>query len=278
LKTRSGTASQFAPGKAAFVSQHFGTVTCSTWRCSTTGRAFLPRGLPAVAARAASASPTRAREAVEKIADLKPDLVFLDVQMPELDGFGVLEVTAPENMPAVVFVTAYDAFAIRAFDAHALDYLLKPLDRDRFHRAASRAVAHVRQRQQGELDQRLRALLNDIRPEPKYIDRLVVRSGPRIMFVKVDEIDWIDAEGNYLRLHIGKRSHLLRETMNTLEAKLNPQEFMRIHRSAIVRIARIKELESIFQGEYVVTLHDGTKLTSSRGYREALQQLMDRSS
>ena len=218
------------------------------------------------------------REAVEAIASLKPDLVFLDIQMPELDGFGVLAATVPEHMPAVVFVTAYDAFAIRAFDAHALDYLLKPFDRERFQRAAGRAVAHVRQRKNGELDQRLRALLDDIRPEPKYIDRLVVRSGPRVVFVKVDEIDWIDAEGNYLRLHIGKRSHLLRETMSTMEAKLNPREFMRIHRSTIVRIDRIKELESVFQGEYLVTLHDGTKLTSSRGYREALQQLMNQSS
>jgi two-component system, LytTR family, response regulator len=212
--------------------------------------------------------------AVVAIETLRPDLVFLDVQMPELDGFGVVEAVAQEHMPAVIFVTAYDQFALRAFEAHALDYLLKPFDQERFRKALQRARATIEKKRDGQIDQRIRDLLSGLRPRSEYLERIVVRTGSRILFLRVDEIDWMDAEGNYIRLHVGKKSHLVRETMAAMEAKLDPDRFLRIHRSTIVNIDRIKELESMFQGEYVVILADGTKLTSSRGYRDRLRDLL----
>jgi two-component system, LytTR family, response regulator len=218
------------------------------------------------------------QEAVAAIESLAPDLVFLDVQMPELDGFGVVEAVGPEQMPAVIFVTAYDQFALRAFEAHALDYLLKPFDQERFGRALHRARSAIEKQRNGELDQRLRDLLGGLQPRSEYLERIVVRTGARILFLRVDEIDWMDAEGNYIRLHSGKRSHLIRETMSGIETKLDPARFIRIHRSTIVNIDRIKELESLFQGEYVVILNDGTKLTSSRGYRDRLRELLESAS
>jgi two-component system, LytTR family, response regulator len=218
------------------------------------------------------------REAVEEIEALSPDLVFLDVQMPELDGFGVVEAVGPAQMPKVIFVTAYDQFALRAFEAHALDYLLKPFDQDRFHKALQRARGSIHQQENGELDQRLLDLLGTLRPKSEYLERIVVRTGARIIFLRVDEVDWMDAEGNYIRLHVGKKSHLIRETMSGIESKLDPARFIRIHRSTIVNIDRIKEMESLFQGEFVVILQDGTKLTSSRGYRDRLRDLLASSS
>jgi two-component system, LytTR family, response regulator len=218
------------------------------------------------------------REAVEAIEAAKPDILFLDIQMPELDGFAVLEAVGAERMPAVVFVTAYDQYALRAFESHALDYLLKPYDQERFQRALQRARAQVRRERSGELDERLRSLLGSLGSRSGYLERIVVRTGARLVFLRVDEIDWMDAEGNYIRLHVGKRSHLLRETMASMESKLDPARFMRIHRSTIVNIDRIKELESLFQGEYVVILQDGTKLTSSRGYRDRLRELLESAS
>ncbi len=218
------------------------------------------------------------REAVAAIESTTPDLVFLDVQMPEVDGFGVIEAVGAERMPTVIFVTAYDQFALRAFEAHALDYILKPFDSERFHRALERARRSVERQKEDDLSERLRGLLEELRPKAKYLDRLVVRSGARITFLRTDEVDWIDAEGNYARLHVGKKSYLLRETMSGIEAKLDPERFIRIHRSTIVNVERIKSLETLFQGEYVVHLEDGTKLTSSRGYRDRLHALMEASS
>lgn len=159
----------------------------------------------------------RAVTAIEKE---RPDLVFLDVQMPEAGGFEVLEAVGAERMPAVIFVTAYDKYALRAFEVHALDYLLKPFDRQRFREALERARAHIRRAQAGELHQRLLALLGDVRPAQARRERLVVREGGRIFFLRVEEIDWVEAAGNYVRLHAGKRSHLLRETLAGLEEQV----------------------------------------------------------
>ncbi|MGH7595280.1 MAG: LytR/AlgR family response regulator transcription factor [bacterium] len=213
-------------------------------------------------------------EAVGAIQRDKPDLLFLDVQMPELDGFDVLQMIGAERMPAIIFVTAYDQYALRAFDVHALDYLLKPFDRERFQKALQRARLQIQQAQDGDLTQRLLAFLENLQPERKWLERLVIKSGGRVFFLKVEEIDWIEAAGNYVRLHAGRESHLLRETIKNLETQLDPKKFLRINRSTIVRIDRIKELQSWFNGEYAITLQDGARLTSSRGYREKLDALL----
>jgi two-component system LytT family response regulator len=214
------------------------------------------------------------REAVEAIQNQAPDLVFLDVQMPELDGFGVLEALGGERLPVVIFVTAYDKFALKAFDVHAVDYLLKPFDRERFQKALERARSHLRTRQSGELNQRLTALLDDLRPQAKKTNRLVIKAEGRVLLLKTDDIDWIEAADNYVNLHVGNESHLFRETMTALEAKLPPDKFIRIGRSAIVNVERIKELQPMFHGEYTVILRNGTRLTLSRNYREKLEQLL----
>ncbi len=216
--------------------------------------------------------------AVQAIRQQSPDLVFLDVQMPELDGFGVVEEVGREQMPAVIFVTAHDQFALKAFEVHAVDYLLKPFDKERFKTALRRAMDHVRRRQTGDLSQQLSALLADVRPESKakYLDRLAIKSSGRVVFVKVDDIDWIEAADNYVSLHVGQEEHLHRETMSTIEAQLSPAKFMRISRSAIVNMDRIKELQPLFHGEYAVILRQGTRLTLSRSYRDKLDQLMGR--
>lgn len=212
------------------------------------------------------------QQAVSAIAQHQPDLVFLDVQMPACDGFGVIEKVGPDKMPAVVFVTAYDEYAVRAFEVHAIDYLLKPFARERFQQTLQHARRHVERRRAGDLGQRLMALVQDIKPEPQRLDRLVVKSGGRVFFLKTEDIVWIEAAGNYVRLHLGEDSHLFRETMNGVEARLDPRRFVRIHRSRIVNSDRIKELQPWFNGEYVVVLHNGTRLTLSRGYREKLQE------
>jgi two-component system LytT family response regulator len=217
------------------------------------------------------------RTAVSRIRALDPDLVFLDVNMPELNGFGVIEEIGIDAMPPVIFVTAYDQFAVQAFDAHALDYLLKPFDTERFHAALDRARQALRRQHAGSLDRRLSDLLEDLR-KPHYLERLAVKSGGKILFIRTEDIEWIGAEGNYARLHTGERSHLMRETMTSLETKLDPGRFLRIHRSTIVNADAIAELEPLFQGDYVVVLRNGTRLTSSRGYRANLQEFMNRAS
>ena len=215
------------------------------------------------------------RKAVAAILKLEPDLVFLDVQMPGLDGFGVLEALPPESIPAVIFVTAYDQYALRAFDAQALDYLLKPFDRERFQKALARAREQLRKRQAGTLEPRLLALLEQLEERKPYLERLVIKSAGRVYFLRTSEVDWIEAEGNYVRLHTGKEAHLLRETMNHLETRLDPQRFLRIHRSTIVNIERIKELHPWFKGEHVVILRDGARLTLGRAYRDRLKRIAD---
>jgi len=211
--------------------------------------------------------------AVAAIREQQPDLLFLDVCMPDLDGFGVLEAMGQDRPPGVIFVTAYDKYALRAFEVHALDYLLKPFDRERFQRALERARAQISQAQTAEVNEQLRVLLEESRPGKKYLDRLVIKSPSRVFFLRVEEIDWIEAAANYLRLHVGPEAHLLRETMNSLEGRLDPGKFLRIHRSTIVNIERIRELQPWFHGDYIVLLRDGTKLTLSRSYRQKLQEL-----
>jgi two-component system LytT family response regulator len=214
---------------------------------------------------------------VAAIQQLSPDLVFLDVQMPGATGFDVVQAVRPDRMPIVVFVTAYDKYALKAFDVHALDYLLKPFDRDRFQKALQRAREQVERQQTGDLGRRLLALVHDLKPANQRLDRLVIKSGGRVFFLRTDEIDWIEAAGNYVRLHLGSDSHLFRETMTALEGRLDPQRFFRIHRSRIVNIERVQELQPWFNGEYAVLLRNGTKLTLSRGYREKLQERLGRS-
>lgn len=216
-------------------------------------------------------------EAVPATQRLKPDLLFLDVQMPELDGFRVVNQIAAARMPAVIFVTAYDQYALRAFEVHALDYLLKPFDRERFQKALQRARLLIEQTRNGEVNERLLLLLEDLRAGKPWLERLVIKSGGRIFFLKTAEIDWIEAAGNYVRLHVERETHLLRETIKNLESQLDPKKFLRINRSTLVRIDHIKELQSWFNGEYAVILQDGTQLTSSRGYREQLDTLLGKS-
>ncbi len=214
------------------------------------------------------------KTAVSAIRQHQPDLVFLDVNMPERTGFEVIEAIGADAMPPVIFVTAYDHFAVQAFDAHALDYVLKPFDEERFRTAVERARDAILRRNGGPLDARLNDLIAGLRKQQRYLERLAVKSGGKIIFLRADEISWIAAEGNYARLHVGKKSYLMRETMTGLEAKLDPNRFLRIHRSTIVATDAIAELEPLFQGDYVVVLRDGTRLTSSRGYRQNLQDFM----
>jgi len=215
-----------------------------------------------------------ADEARRLIAEERPDLVFLDVQMPGEDGFELLESLPAGAAPEVVFVTAYDQHALRAFEVNALDYLLKPFDRERLRLALERAREALARRSPAALDEQLRLMLQELRGEQPHLSRFVIRSVGRIVFVTAADVDWIEASGNYVRLHIGKESHLLRETMSSLETRLDPRVFARIHRSAIVNIERIRELHHIFHGDYSVLLKDGTRLTLSRGYREQFERLV----
>lgn len=213
-------------------------------------------------------------EAVKKIETEDPDLVFLDVQMPGLDGFGVLESIGIDRLPAVVFVTAYDQFALRAFEAHALDYLLKPFEAERFAKALDRVRSQLRVQTNNAFDERLRNLLASLGAKENYLERMVARTNGKILIIRVQDVDWIEAAANYVRVHIGQKQFLVRETMTNLETRLDPEKFLRIHRSIIVRKDRIKELEPLFQGDYSVVLNDGTRLTSSRGYREKIQSFL----
>ena len=213
---------------------------------------------------------------IDAIRRSKPDLVFLDVQMPGANGFDVVSALGEEELPLFVFVTAFDTYALKAFDVHALDYLLKPFDRDRFLQALARARQQLERPSNSDLRSRLLALVRDLEPAPQRLERFVIKSGGRVFFVRADEIDWIEAAGNYVKLHVGTETHLLRETMNAVEAQLPRETFYRIHRCHIVNIERVKELQPWFNGEYVVFLRTGARLTLSRGYREKLQDRIGR--
>lgn len=220
-------------------------------------------------------------EAADLIRREKPDLAFLDVQMPGCDGFETLTKIEPEATPAVVFVTAYDEHALRAFEVNAVDYLLKPYDDIRFSAALQRAKDEVRRRQADSVNARLTQLLdylqqngNAAKKDENPGDRILVKSSGEIFFLKAEEIDWIEAEGDYMKFHVSGRTHLMRETMARLEARLDPKRFIRIHRSTIVNIDRLRKLSPSFAGEYAVILHDGTKLKLSRGYHERIATLL----
>ena len=232
------------------------------------------------------------REATAALRELEPDLVFLDIQMPEMDGFAVIEEIGAEAMPVVVFVTAYDQYALKAFEVAALDYLLKPYDDERFAAALARAKQQVRQGVVGDLSRRLITLLEN-QSEPRatrggsrrgvagdgasrYLERVMIKTGGRVIFLKVDEIDWIEAEGDYVKIHVRDRWHLLRDTMKCLEKELDPKRFARTHRSTIVNLDRIKELHPYFHGDYVILLHNGTEIKLSRSRRRQLEARLGR--
>jgi len=208
----------------------------------------------------------------------KPDLLMLDVQMPELDGFAVLNQVPPESLPIIIFTTAFDCHAVRAFEANALDYLLKPFDQERLHQAVNRARAELMKADDREATHRL---LNFISQNANWQSlsgrRLVIRSGGRVIFLGLDEIDYVEAAANYVKINVGKQSYLLRKGIGEIAEKLDPALFVRIHRSAIVNVRRIKELQPVNSGEYIVVLKDGKELSCSRGYRAGLQELVETS-
>jgi len=227
-------------------------------------------------------------QAVAALSAHQLDLVLLDVQMPDLSGLEVVAAHGADRMPAVIFVTAYDAYAVRAFEVHALDYLLKPITVERFHAAFTRAREHLERVSSAHAGRRLRAVLAQLlageqtlaasgaagasAPPPlKFADRLMVKSDGRVFFVRVSDVDWFEAEGNYVRIHVGKTTHLIRETITAVDASLDPAQFARIHRGTIVNLDRIRELQPWFAGDYVVILKDGVQLKLTRTYREQLQ-------
>jgi two-component system, LytTR family, response regulator len=213
-------------------------------------------------------------DAVEAIQRNHPDLLFLDVQMPGLDGFGVIEQLEGGHMPSIVFVTAYDEYALQAFEVHALDYLLKPFNRTRFQKTMRRAREHVLGPANGGFNRQIVSLLESLRSGRKHLDRIVIRTAGRVVFLPTDEIDWIEAAGNYVKIYAGKDHHILRETLKNLEQRLDPNDFVRVHRSTIVNVRRIRELQPLFHGDYVAILNDGTRITCSRSFSPRLDALL----
>lgn len=205
----------------------------------------------------------------------KPDLLLLDIQMPDLNGFQVLEQIPPELMPSVVFTTAFDQYAIRAFETDALDYLLKPFNQERLHRAIERVKTDILKSHEDGVKARILDLLRRTKPEAAQLRRLVIRTAGRVVFLNLDEVDWIEAAANYVKLHVGKDSFLLREGIGHIAAKLDPERFVRIHRSSIVNVSRIRELQPCDSGEYIAVLRDGKELSCSRGCRPQLLRLID---
>ena len=209
--------------------------------------------------------------AVAAIRKLAPDLLFLDVQMPGGDGFDVLRQLDRERMPVVIFVTAYDRHALKAFEVHALDYLLKPFKQSRFKETLQRARAALDGRRPGTT--RLLELLEQLKPVRGHLTRIAVKSGDRTLFVKTDQVEYAEAAGNYVVLHSGKEHHVIRETLTALEEKLDPKQFVRISRSMLVNIDQIREVQPLFKGEHVVLLRNGKQLPLTRGVRE-LEELL----
>lgn len=219
------------------------------------------------------------RQALESILQEKPDLVLLDMQMPGLTGLEVCDaLKTAEKMPLIIFVTAFDQYALKAFEVHAIDYLLKPFDRQRFTDTLRHAREQLRRTPAADADSRFAALLEQLRSEAKPADRLVFKQDGRVIFLRTELIDWIEADGNYVRLHAGTETHYFRESMAALEAQLPAAQFMRISRSVIVNLDRVKELQPLFYGDYVAILHDGSRLNLSRHYRHRLEHLLARRS
>ena len=213
-------------------------------------------------------------DAVQVVREHRPDLLFLDVQMPGLDGFGALEQLSADELPSVVFVTAYDEYALQAFEVHALDYLLKPFNRTRFQKTLRRAREHVLGRANGDLSRKLVSLLETLRSNRQHLDRIVIRNAGRVTFLPTTEIDWIDAAGNYVKIYSGKDQHILRETLKNLEGRLDPAIFVRVHRSTILNVERIRELQPLFHGDCIAILRDGTRITCSRSFSDRLDALL----
>lgn len=215
-------------------------------------------------------------EAVAALSRHEIDLLFLDVQMPGLSGFEILESAGDGPLPIIVFVTAFNDYALRAFDVSALDYLLKPFDRERFEQTLARVEERLAGRHRVAMSEELREFLRDLSTNATAdrVSRFPVRANGEIYFVRVDDVDWIDAEGNYIALHVAGRRHLVRDTIKSLEGRLDPAKFVRVHRSAIINVDRLKKLQPYFHGEYVITLQDGTTLTSSRTYSDRLRALL----
>jgi two-component system LytT family response regulator len=211
-------------------------------------------------------------EAAEAIRRLKPDLVFLDVQMPGLDGFGVLEALSPEEIPAVVFVTAFDQYAVRAFEAQAVDYLMKPFSRERVEEAVRRVRELVKGKSLEDFRESIAKIVEKIRRDRSYPEWVLLKAEGKNVFVKVRDIDWIESSRNNVRIHVGPTLYLLHETTSAIASRLDPKRFLRIHRSAIVNIERIRELHPWFNGDYAVILRDGTQLTLSASYRDRLRE------
>jgi|HubBroStandDraft_6_1064221.scaffolds.fasta_scaffold83529_3 two-component system LytT family response regulator len=222
------------------------------------------------------------RQTVAAIRALRPDVLLLDIQMPDLDGFQVLSEISPEEMPVVVFTSAYDEYAIRAFEAHALDYLLKPFDQQRLHQAVERARSELYKTAEREITNRILSLLSQVTsvtpPASRHDSRLVIKANGRVVFLDLESIDWVEAAANYVRLNVGKESYLFREMIGRVAERLDPSHFVRIHRSTIVNVRKIKELIPVNSGEYVVVLKSGKELSCSRGYRMALHEIVERGS
>lgn len=228
------------------------------------------------------------RQAVESIELLAPDLVFLDVQMPDKNAFEVLEELNLQNAPTLIFITAWDSYALKAFEVNALDYLLKPFSDERFFQAVERAKLQRRRQESEEFGERLLGLIKTYRFEERKkaeqipgstdepLQKFFIKSGGEIHFVSVDEVEWLEADGYYTKLHTGKKSHLLRGNLGSIQAQLDPKRFARIHRSAVVNLSRVHRLKTWFRGEWLVVLLDGTELKVSRSYRRPLEALLAR--
>lgn len=211
-------------------------------------------------------------DAIHEICEKHPDLVFLDIQMPLMDGFEVIQLLEPEQIPYVIFVTAHDEYAVQAFEINAMDYLLKPVEERRFDAALQRAKTAIQQNQAYKVREGIVSLLESMKERKRYSDRIAIRENGRILFVRTNEIDWIESQGNYLEIHAGKTTHILRQTISGLEEQLDPEDFARIHRSTIVRLDRVQEMKMSFPGANKIVLRDGTQLFLSRRFRDKLRQ------
>ena len=216
------------------------------------------------------------KETVAMIRKQQPDVVFLDIQMPEMDGFKVLETLGLDHLPEIVFTTAYESYAIRAFELHAVDYLLKPFDQVRFKAAVKHVKERIHSQQLGDGRLQIGTLLESIKAQPAHLDRIIIKADGRISFLNTRQIDWVEADDKYVHLHTSDGSRMVRQTLNAMETELDPNRFVRIHRSAIVNIERIKELQPLFNGEHSVHLDNGTKLTLSRSYKDKLFERLGR--
>jgi two-component system LytT family response regulator len=213
-------------------------------------------------------------DAVTMIRKEKPDLVFLDVQMPEMNGFAVLDAVKLDHLPEIIFTTAYEAYAVRAFELHALDYLLKPFDQVRFKAALRYAKERFHSQQDEARHLQIGSLLESMRAQQQYLDRIIIRADGRITFLHTREIDWIEADDKYLHLHTEKGARMVRQTLTAMESQLDPKKFVRVHRSTMVNVDRIKELQPLFNGEHSLILENGTRLTLSRKYKDKLFELL----